>query len=101
KALAGRGVPILTSHTIHAGRGRTGEIESLVLVGVDGQGAPVSGSERVIACDAVCLAIGVTPSVELLHLVGARLRFAAALGGWVPELDTAMQTSVAGVFAAG
>jgi len=101
RALAARGVPILTGHTIRAARGRTGEIESLIVVGVNAQGAPVSGSERVIACDAVCVAVGVTPSVELLHLVGARLRFAAALGGWVPELDAAMQTSVAGVFAAG
>src|SRR5437870_2538208 len=40
-------------------------------------------------------------SVELLHLVGARLRFVSSLGGWVPEVDARMRTSVPTVFAAG
>ena len=101
KALAARDVPIFTSHTIREGRGRTGEIESLVLVAVDGAGASVRGSERELACDAVCLAIGLAPSVELLNLVGARLRFVGVLGGWVPELQASMRTSVPSVFAAG
>ena len=101
RALAERGVPFFTSHTIRAARGRTGEIESLVLVRVDDAGTPVSGTEREIVCDAVCMAVGLTPSVELLHLVGARLRFASALGGWAPEVDASMRTSVPAVFAAG
>src|SRR5439155_1178652 len=41
KALAGRGVPFFTAHTIQEARGRTGEIESVVLVAVDGVGKPV------------------------------------------------------------
>jgi thioredoxin reductase len=101
RALAAHGVPFFTSHTVRAARGGTGEIESLVLAALDGAGAPVPGSEREIACDAVCLAVGLTPSVELLHLVGARLRFAGALGGWIPEVDASMRTSVPTVFAAG
>ena len=101
KTLAGRGVPFFTAHTIQAARGRTGEIESVVLVGVNRDGTPVAGSEREIACDAVCWAVGLAPSVELLHLVGARLRFVSRLGGWVPEVDAHMRTSVPTVFAAG
>ena len=101
KRLAERGVPFFTAHTIREARGRTGEIESIVLVGVDEAGTPVRGSEREIACDAVCMAVGLVPSVELLHLVGARLVFVAALGGWVPEVDAWNRTSVASVFAAG
>jgi thioredoxin reductase len=101
KALAERGVPIFTSHTIRAARGRTGEIESLVLAPVDGDGVPIGGGEREIACEGVVMAIGLAPSVELLQLVGARLRFASALGGWVPEVDASMRTSVPTVFAAG
>jgi thioredoxin reductase len=101
RALAARGVPFFTGHTIRAGRGRTGEIESLVLVAVDGAREPIAGRETQIACDAVVMAIGQTPSVELLHLVGARLRFASPLGGWVPEIDASMRTSVPTVFAAG
>jgi len=101
KTLAGRGVPFFVSHTIQAARGRTGEIESAVLVAVKPDGTPVAGSERDIACDAVCWAVGLVPSVELLHLVGARLRFVSRLGGWVPEVDARMRTSVPTVFAAG
>src|SRR5881409_276155 len=100
-ALAERGVSFYTAHTIHEARGRTGEIESVVLVAVDGTGKPIRGGLKEIACDAVCWAIGLVPSVELLHLVGARLRFVSELGGWVPEVNARMRTSVPTVFAAG
>jgi hypothetical protein len=101
RSLASRGVPFYTGHTIREARGRVGEIESVILVQIDGDLNPVAGSEREIACDTVCLALGLSPNVELLHLVGARLVFASALGGWVPAIDDAMQTSVPTVFAAG
>jgi len=101
KALAERGVPLLTGHTIRAARGRVGEIESIVLAAVDADGRPIGGRDREIACDAMCLAVGLVPSVELLHLVGARLRFDGTLGGWVPEIDASMRTSVPSVYAAG
>ena len=101
RSLERRGVPILTSHTIREARGRVGEVESVVVVRMDDAGMPAAGSDRELACDTVCQAVGLTPSVELLALAGARLRFASALGGWVPELDEAVRTSVATVLAAG
>jgi hypothetical protein len=73
----------------------------VLIVGVTRDGTPVAGSEREIACDAVCWAIGMVPSVELLHLVGARLRFVSSLGGFVPDVDARMRTSAPTVFAAG
>jgi len=100
-ALARRGVPFHTSSTVREARGRVGEVESVVLVGVDGELAAVPGSELEIACDTVCLALGSVPSVELLHQVGARLVFTPALGGWVPVTDKWMHTSVPTVYAAG
>ncbi|PYM41156.1 MAG: pyridine nucleotide-disulfide oxidoreductase, partial [Candidatus Rokuibacteriota bacterium] len=101
RSLAGRGVPLYTAHTIREARGRVGEIDSVVLVQVDESLKPVAGSEREIACDTVCLALGLAPNVELLHLVGARLAFDSALGGWIPAINDQMQTSVPTVFAAG
>ena len=101
RELADRAVPILTSHTVRAARAHTGEVASVVLVGVDGEAKPVAGSEREIACDTVCVAVGLAPSVELVALTGARLRFSSPLGGWVPEVDGAMRASAPGVFAAG
>jgi thioredoxin reductase len=101
RMLTARGVPFYTSHTIREARGRVGEVESVVLVAVDGDLEPVAGSEREIACDTVCLALGLAPNVELFHLVGARLEFDSALGGWAPVIDDRMQTTVPTVFAAG
>ncbi len=101
RSLASRGVPFYTAHTIRQARGRVGEIESLELVQVDGDLKPIPGSEREVACDTVCLALGLSPNVELLPLVGASLVFASALGGWVPAINDSMQTSVPNVFAAG
>jgi thioredoxin reductase len=101
RSLASRGVPFYTSHTIREARGRVGEIDSVVLIRVDGELKPVPGSEREIACDTLCLALGLAPNVELLPLVGARLEFVSALGGWVPAINDSMQTSVPTVFAAG
>ena len=101
RSLENRGVPILTSHTVREARGPVGEVGSVVVVRVDDAATPVAGSDRELACDTVCLAVGLTPSVELLALGGARLRFVSALGGWVPELEEAVRTSVATVFAAG
>jgi thioredoxin reductase len=101
RSLASRGVPFYTSHTIREARGRVGEIDSVILVQVDGELKPVPGSEREIACDTLCLALGLAPNVELLPLVGARLEFVSSRGGWVPAINDTMQTSIPTVFAAG
>lgn len=100
-ALARRGVPFFTAHTIREARGPVGEVESVVLAAVGEDLEPVAGREREIACDTVCLALGLAPNVELLALAGARLEFVSALGGWVPEVDERMRTSVPTVLAAG
>jgi thioredoxin reductase len=101
ESLARQGVPFYASHTMREARGHVGEVEAAMIVRVDGTLAPVAGSEQEIACDTVCLALGLAPSVELLHLVGARFSFTSALGGWIPEIDQWMRTSTSTVFAAG
>jgi thioredoxin reductase len=101
QALERQGVAFYTSHAIKAALGSTGEVEAAVLVRLDGGGTPVIGSEREIACDTVCLALGLVPQVELLSLSGCRLAFSSELGGFVPEVDERGATSVPEVFAAG
>ena len=87
-----RGVSFYTSQRVIEARGQR-EVETLVIS---------SESQTLeIACDTVCLAIGVVPSVELPYLTGCELCFDAKVGGYVPVVDSNMQTSVAGVFAAG
>jgi thioredoxin reductase len=99
--LAARGVRFYAGHTVKEARGRTGDVESVTLVRIDGDLAPIPGSETEIACDTICLALGLTPNVELLDLLGSRLRFRSELGGFVPETDGWLHTSAPGVFVAG
>jgi thioredoxin reductase len=101
RSLVDRGVPFYTHHTVLAARGRVGEVESAVLVRVDGDLMPIPGSEQEIVCDTVCLALGLAPNVELFPLAGARLVYDPTLGGWVPEIDGSMRTSIPTVFASG
>jgi len=100
-ALQDVGVKRYTSHTVKEAVGGNGEIESVLLVEIDDSGKPVAGTEKVISADTVCLAVGLVPNVELLSLLGCDLRFESQLGGFVPNHDGCMQTSVDGVFVAG
>ncbi len=99
--LQSEGVKLYTSHTVKEAAGRADDIESVVLIEIDDDGEPVAGTEKVVAADTVCLAIGLVPNVELLGLLGCDLSFASELGGYVPEHDDRMRTSVDTVFVAG
>ena len=99
--LRGKGVELYTSHTVREAVGSGGDLESVVLVEIDDNGEPVAGSEKVIAADTVCLAIGLVPNVELVSLLGCDLTFRSELGGYVPDHDDWMRTSVDSVFVAG
>jgi bacterioferritin-associated ferredoxin len=41
------------------------------------------------------------PRIALAQLTGCKLRFAEELGGWIPEVNADLQTSVPGVWVAG
>ena len=99
--LQGQGVELYSSHTVKEAVGKADDIESVVLVEIDDNNRPVAGSEKVIPADTVCLAIGLVPNVELLSLLDCDLAFKSELGGYVPEHDDWMRTSVDTVFVAG
>ncbi len=99
--LQGEGVELYTSHTVKEATGRADVIESVAVVEIDENNEPVAGSEKVIAADTVCLAIGLAPNVELLSLLDCDLTFRSELGGYVPDHDDWMRTSVENVFVAG
>src|SRR5262245_25967273 len=98
--LAARGVPFLGAHTVEAVRGQK-EVDAIRLVRVDAAGGPVAGTQQTIACDTVCLALGLVPSVDLAYLAGCRTSYVAERGGWIPDRDGEMRTSVDGVYVAG
>jgi D-hydroxyproline dehydrogenase subunit alpha len=98
--LAARGVPFLGSHTVEAVQGQK-EVEAIRLVRVDADRRPVAGTQHTVACDTVCLAFGLVPNVDLTYLTGCRMRHVAERGGWIPDRDAEMRTSVAGVYVVG
>lgn len=94
------GVPILTSTTIKRILGET-EVTGVELVDLDEKFEESPGSERVLPCDTVCLAVGLNPMTELAWMVGCQFEYLAPFGGHVPLHDENMETTVPGVYVAG
>jgi len=94
------GVPIRLGHTIVRAEGN-GRVESAVICKVDAAFHPVPGTEEKIDVDTVCVAVGLSPRVELSALAGCRFTWAGALGGQVPVHTSGMETTVPGIYVAG
>ncbi len=61
----------------------------------------VTGAERTLACDTIVEAIGLTPAVELLDVLGADLAMQPRLGGHAPVSPDGVATSLPQVSLAG
>jgi sarcosine oxidase subunit alpha len=53
------GIPIRTSHTVIEAYGE-GNVEGAVIAKLDANWKPISGTEEKIACDVICLAVGLS-----------------------------------------
>jgi NADPH-dependent 2,4-dienoyl-CoA reductase/sulfur reductase-like enzyme len=87
-------------HTVVAAQGDE-RVHSATVARLDLSGNPLPDGRREIPVDAVCISFSLVPNVELAQLAGAALVFDAARGGWVPQLDVDLQSSVSGLFVAG
>jgi len=94
------GVPILTEHTIVEAIGKT-QVEGATIARIDKNFKPVSGTEKRIDCDIICLAVGLSPLVDFLFYAGCRMVYIPELGGEVPTRTEEMETSVKGIYVAG
>jgi NAD(P)H-nitrite reductase large subunit len=72
-----------------------GRVESATLAACGAGWAPVAGTERTFAVDAVCTAYGFVPNTDLARALGCEL------AGDAVAHDARMQTSVPGVYVAG
>ncbi|MBS7634412.1 FAD-dependent oxidoreductase [Candidatus Bathyarchaeota archaeon] len=75
----------------------SGRVEGVKIVRVDEKLNPINGSENYLKCNAVILAVGLKPRVELLAKAGALID--EATGG--PVVNDWLETTIPGVFAAG
>jgi hypothetical protein len=99
--LRARGVPLVTGHTNKEATGGPDGVKRVTVIGLGSELSALPGSERVLACDTVCLAIGAVPNVELLAVLGCELVPRGDRGGYVPVVGADMRTSLPAVFAAG
>ena len=89
--LEAQNIPFFLSSTVQEIDRDGDEVSGVVLSGVDGA----------LECDTVVLAVGQVPMADIAFITGCQMAFKAELGGWVPEVDHNMETSVPGVFVAG
>ncbi len=94
------GVPIYTRHTILRAEGKE-KVERAVIAEIDDKWQPIPGSEKTFDVDIIALAVGLRPSIELLHQVGAQIMYVRELSGYVVRHDDRMETTVRGIFVAG
>lgn len=90
------GIPLYLGHTITNVRGEH-RVSGVTVAKVDEYNQPVPGTEWDIACDTLLLSVGLIPENELSKNCGVKLD--PLTGG--PIVDSAMQTNVRGIFAAG
>lgn len=90
------GIPLHLSHTVVDVRGSS-RLESVTVARVDGNLAPIPGTEREIPCDTLILSVGLIPENELSLQAGVALH--PRTRG--PLVDEFFRTSVNGIFAAG
>ncbi|AEH23876.1 FAD-dependent oxidoreductase [Pyrococcus yayanosii] len=94
------GIPILTRHTILRAEGRE-RVERAAVAQIDENWKPIPGTEKVFDVDLIAIAVGLRPSIELLHQAGCQIRYVPELGGHVAVRDEWMETTVRGIFVAG
>ena len=94
------GVPFMMSHTIKEARGKE-KVEGATIVEVDEKWKPISGTEKSLDVDTVCLAVGLNPMTRLLGMAGCKMVLVSALGGYVPSHDINQRTAIPEIYVAG
>ena len=94
------GIPILTNYTIIEAKGNP-IVESVVVAKVDEKFTVIPGSEIEVACDLVCLAIGLRPFDELCYSANLEISYVENLNSFVVLHDENMETSRKDIYVAG
>lgn len=98
--IARAGVPIYTRHTILEAFGDN-RVKGAVIAEVDDKWQPIPGTEKVVEVDAIAIAAGLKPLVELAMMHGCQAEFDPILGGWVPLHDKNMESTYPGIYVVG
>ncbi|HPH09449.1 MAG TPA: FAD-dependent oxidoreductase [Thermotogota bacterium] len=94
------GIPIYPSCTIKKAFGQD-RVAGAELVRLDEKWKEIPGSQFTVDCDAICLAVGLNPLIDLLGQSGCQFKYIPELGGQVPIRDESMRTNVPHLYIAG
>ena len=94
------GVPIKTGYTVKEAYGKD-TLEGVVIQALDEKWQPIPGTEEVVPCDTLCLAVGLTPLTEIAWQAGCDMAFIRELSGHVPLVNENLETTVPGIYVAG
>jgi sarcosine oxidase subunit alpha len=94
------GVPIYVRHTILKAIGKN-SVEAAIIAQLDDKWQPIPGTEKKVDCDFICVAVGLSPTHELLYQAGCQMKFVPELGGMVPLRTKYNETTVSGLYVAG
>ncbi|MDD2890190.1 MAG: NAD(P)/FAD-dependent oxidoreductase [bacterium] len=94
------GIPVYVSHTIKTAIGNE-SVEGAIITKIDKNWQSIPDSEKQIDCDVICLAVGLTPSTELLSQADCEMKYVPELGGYTACHNELLRTSIPGVYIAG
>jgi len=94
------GVPILTSTTIKKAIGNE-TLEQVEIVSLNEKWELISGTEKLIDVDALCISVGLSPLHQLLSMAKVEMKFVNELGGMVPVITEEHETSTKNLFVCG
>lgn len=85
-------VPFHLSHTVVRAVGAP-EVAGALLAPVDGGCVPRMEEAFFVECDTICLAVGLSPRIDLPLAAGCQCLHVPDLGGWVPAHNGRMQVA--------
>jgi len=94
------GIPILTKHTIKEARGDS-KVEEAVICQLDENWNIIPGTEEILEIDTICLAVGLTPKIDLALQAGCQMAYVPELGGDVPVRDEDLEMTEENIYIAG
>lgn len=94
------GIPIYTSTTVKKAFGEN-ELEGVELISLDREWNEIPDTEKIIDCDTLCLAVGLSPLTELLWQFGCEMKYIPELGGHIALRDKNLMTTNKDVYIAG
>jgi NADPH-dependent 2,4-dienoyl-CoA reductase/sulfur reductase-like enzyme len=98
--IARQGTPFYLSHTVKEAHG-TEQVEGATIIQVNESWKPISGTEKRLEVDTICIAVGLTPMTKLLGMSGCEMIYMPSLGGNIPVHDLNQRTSVPSIYVAG